>query len=139
MSGNAAFRPDACRTADSRLRPPYSLPGRVKAFIMYYVNLMFLAMAGLIIFMALALVSNWLQGRKAEDGSALRDGPVPPRKPLSGRAMSEEAAVELNELLATVQRRTASVSPVPDASTMWMSLRTRKPSSATTETVPRIH
>ncbi|MDX1556161.1 MAG: hypothetical protein R3212_09055 [Xanthomonadales bacterium] len=107
---------------------------------MYYVNLMFLAMAGLIIFMAFVLVSHWMQMRKAGHENTLLERPVPPRKPtVSMPALSEKAAVELNELVANLQGRNGNVNPAPGATAMRMSLRARTRSDKAGEFTPRLH
>jgi hypothetical protein len=78
---------------------------KAKAFIMDYINLMFLAMVGLVIFLSCVYISSWVRWRKTRYDSPQLSLSVPPRKrTISGQVQVEGTSAELGDRMAEWQR-----------------------------------
>ena len=104
------------------------------------VNLMFLAMAGMAIFLGCTLISNWARSRHTRHEHPSMSQLIPPRKrTVSGQAQARDAAVELSHRMSDWQSTHPSASRPSYRVTSQASPRAAKLPSNTGEQVPRLH
>jgi len=75
------------------------------------VNLMFLAMAGMVIFLSCIFISNWARSHKTRHDRPNMPEFIPPRKrTVSGKVQTRDAATELNYRMADWQNSHQAIS-----------------------------
>jgi site-specific recombinase len=111
-----------------------------KAFDMDYVSLMFLAMAGLVVFLSCMFVSNWAKRRKDKHSYRQSSDFIPPMKrTISGNVQAKDAALELSDRMADWQRRHSGVKQPGVRVARQGSLRVASMSGEAESIVPRVH